>query len=570
MFRLLKHFRPIYWLVIVLLVVIIYGQVQFELGLADKMGDITGLIQSQATAAEIWDVGKEMLLYTLGSVVLTVIVGFIAARIAADFSKNLRTEMFEKVSSFSMQEMNQFSTASLLTRTTNDIQQVTMGIVMTLRVAISAPIMAITAISKIQSNSKELTLVTAAAIVFMILMISLIFVLSVKKFTRLQKLTDNLTGLRVVRAYNAEDYQEEKFDEINKDLTKTNLVVNRLISIMSPGMSLIMNGLNLTVLWFGAYLINKGSLTLPAMTTFTMYAMQVIMAFMMMTMIFIMLPRASVSAKRILEVLDTPLCIKNPEHALQNVDKKGEIEFKNVSFRYPDGEGYVLKNISFHASQGETVAIIGSTGSGKSSLINLIPRFFDVSEGEVLVDGINVKDYDQKVLRDKIGYVSQKAVLFSGTIASNISYGKEDATIEEIQKAAEISKSKEFIEKLDDQYQAHVAQGGKNFSGGQKQRLSIARAVAKDPEIYIFDDSFSALDYKTDKELRHALKEQTNQATTILVAQRIGTILTADRILVLDQGQIVGQGTHKELLKNCDVYRQIAYSQLSKEELAYD
>lgn len=578
MLRLLKHFRPIYWLVIALLVVIIYGQVQFELGLADKMGDITGLIQSQATAAEIWDVGKEMLLYTLGSVILTVIVGFFAARIAADFSKNLRTEIFEKVSSFSMQEMNQFSTASLLTRTTNDIQQVTMGIVMTLRVAISAPIMAITAISKIQSNSKELTLVTAAAIVFMILMISLIFVLSVKKFTRLQKLTDklnsvtreNLTGLRVVRAYNAEDYQEEKFDEINKDLTKTNLVVNRLISIMSPGMSLIMNGLNLTVLWFGAYLINKGSLTLPAMTTFTMYAMQVIMAFMMMTMIFIMLPRASVSAKRILEVLDTPLCIKNPENALQNEDKKGEIEFKNVSFRYPDGEGYVLKNISFHANQGETVAIIGSTGSGKSSLINLIPRFFDVNEGEVLVDGINVKDYDQKVLRDKIGYVSQKAVLFSGTIASNISYGKENATMEEIQKAAEISKSKEFIEKLDDQYQAHVAQGGKNFSGGQKQRLSIARAVAKDPEIYIFDDSFSALDYKTDKELRHALKEQTNQATTILVAQRIGTILTADRILVLDQGQIVGQGTHKELLKNCDVYRQIAYSQLSKEELAYD
>lgn len=328
--------------------------------------------------------------------------------------------------------------------------------------------------------------------------------------------------------------------------------------------------MNLTVLWFGAYLINKGSLTLPAMTTFTMYAMQVIMAFMMMTMIFIMLPRASVSAKRILEVLDTPLCIKNPENALQNEDKKGEIEFKNVSFRYPDGEGYVLKNISFHANQGETVAIIGSTGSGKSSLINLIPRFFDVNEGEVLVDGINVKDYDQKVLRDKIGYVSQKAVLFSGTIASNISYGKENATMEEIQKAAEISKSKEFIEKLDDQYQAHVAQGGKNFSGGQKQRLSIARAVAKDPEIYIFDDSFSALDYKTDKELRHALKEQTNQATTILVAQRIGTILTADRILVLDQGQIVGQGTHKELLKNCDVYRQIAYSQLSKEELAYD
>ena len=570
MFRLLKHFRPIYWLVIALLVVIIYGQVQFELGLADKMGDITGLIQSQATAAEIWDVGKEMLLYTLGSVILTVIVGFFAARIAADFSKNLRTEIFEKVSSFSMQEMNQFSTSSLLTRTTNDIQQVTMGIVMTLRVAISAPIMAITAISKIQSNSKELTLVTAVAIVFMILMISLIFVLSVKKFTRLQKLTDKLNGLRVVRAYNAEDYQEEKFDEINKDLTKTNLVVNRLISIMSPGMSLIMNGLNLTVLWFGAYLINKGSLTLPAMTTFTMYAMQVIMAFMMMTMIFIMLPRASVSAKRILEVLDTPLCIKNPENALQNEDKKGEIEFKNVSFRYPDGEGYVLKNISFHANQGETVAIIGSTGSGKSSLINLIPRFFDVNEGEVLVDGINVKDYDQKVLRDKIGYVSQKAVLFSGTIASNISYGKENATMEEIQKAAEISKSKEFIEKLDDQYQAHVAQGGKNFSGGQKQRLSIARAVAKDPEIYIFDDSFSALDYKTDKELRHALKEQTNQATTILVAQRIGTILTADRILVLDQGQIVGQGTHKELLKNCDVYRQIAYSQLSKEELAYD
>jgi len=576
MIKLLKQFRPIYWFIIALLVVIIYGQVQFELGLADKMGDITALIQKHASTSEIWKVGKTMLLYTLGSVVLTVIVGFIAARLAADFSKRLRNKMFSKVSSFSMEEINGFSTSSLLTRTTNDIQQVTMGIVMTLRVAISSPIMAISAIGKIKSSSNELTLVTALGIILMITMITIIFIFSVKKFSKLQKLTDklngvtreNLTGLRVVRAYNAENYQEVKFDETNKELTKTNLVVNRLISIMSPGMSLIMNGLNLTVLWFGAYLINKGALTLPAMTTFTMYAMQVIMSFMMLTMIFIMLPRASVSAKRILEVLNTPLRIQDPQNPQNQTKIKGEIEFKNVSFRYPDGDGYVLKDISFSAKKGETIAIIGSTGSGKSSLINLIPRFFDTTEGEVLVDGINVKDYSQKVLRDKIGYVPQKAVLFSGTIQSNIGYGNDQIEMQEIKKAASISKSAEFIEKMEDQYDAYVSQGGKDFSGGQKQRLSIARAIAKQPEIYIFDDSFSALDYKTDKELRFALKNETSEATTILVAQRIGTILTADMILVLDQGKIVGKGTHKQLLKDCEVYRQIAYSQLSKEELA--
>ena len=555
-----------------------YGQVRLELGLADKMGDIISLITEGAATSEVLKVGGTMLLYTLGSVVLTVIVGFIAAKIAADFSKTLREKVFSKVSSFSMEEINQFSTSSLITRTTNDIQQVTMGIVMTLRIAISAPIMAIMAIVKIENSSTELTLVTAGGIVLMILMIAVIFMLSVKKFTKLQKLTDrlngvtreNLTGLRVVRAYNAEDYQEEKFDETNKELTKTNLVVNRLISIMSPGMSLIMNGLNLVVLWFGAYLINKGALDLPSMTTFTMYATQVIMAFMMITMIFIMLPRASVSAKRILAVLNTSLKVKDPENPVSVNDIKGKIEFKNVSFRYPDGDGYVIKDISFTADKGQTVAIIGSTGSGKSSLINLIPRFFDASEGEVLVDDINVKNYTQEDLRDKIGYVPQKAILFSGTIRSNIAYSNEEMPEEQIKMAADISKSKEFIEKMDDNYDSYVSQGGKNYSGGQKQRLSIARAIAKQPEIYIFDDSFSALDYKTDKELRYALKTQTGDTTTILVAQRIGTILNADKILVLDHGMIVGQGTHKELLKKCDVYRQIAYSQLSKEELAYE
>ena len=481
--------------------------------------------------------------------------------------------MYRKVVSFSFEEINRFSTPSLITRSTNDIQQVQMAVVMILRMAISAPITAIWAIFRIQATSATLTAATAVALCVLVAVLITIFVIVMPKFKLIQRLTDrlngvtreNLTGLRVVRAYNAEQYQEEKFGKVNEEVTRVNLFTNRVMGLMSPFMMLVMNGITLAIYWLGASLINEGSLDFATMTAFSMLAMQVLMAFMMLTMLFIMLPRASVSAKRINEVLETENRIGEPAEP-KPFTERATVEMKNVSFRYPDADGYVLKDISFRAKQGDTVAFIGATGSGKSTLVNLIPRFYDATEGEVLVDGVNVREVRQADLRARIGYVPQKGTLFSGTVASNIGYGGVTDD-QKIRSAAEVAMASEFVEQMEEGYDSHISQGGKNVSGGQKQRLSIARAAAIDPEIFIFDDSFSALDYKTDREVRSRLKEYTKNATSLIVAQRIGTIRDADLIIVLDRGVAVGQGTHEELLKTCPVYREIALSQLSKEEL---
>lgn len=575
MIRILKNFKWYYWLMLALMLLIIVGQVQLDLIVPDYMSQIVSLVTTPGSEmSEIWRVGLIMIACAFGSLVCTVLASFIAARMAAGFAELLRDKVFRKVESFSMNEINKFSTASLITRCTNDVQQIQMFITIGLRLLITAPIMAIGAIVKMSGKSGELTLLTFAGVLVIVVFVLFIYIVAVPRFKSIQKLTDrinkvtreNLTGLRVVRAYNAEAYQEEKFDKANTAVTKTYLFVNRVLSLMQPVMQIVMNGLSLGIVWLGAMLINTNALELPTMMSFTMYSMQVILSFLMLIMVFIFMPRASVSSKRINEVLSTKNIINDPETPAADTGIKGELEFRNVSFKYPDGDGYVLKDISFKAEKGQTVAIIGSTGSGKSSLLNLIPRFYDVTEGEVLVDGVNVKEYRQEELHDKIGYVPQKAVLFSGTVDSNLRFGKEDATREELAKAVEIAQANNIIEKKG--YGGNVAQGGQNMSGGQKQRMSIARAIVKNPEIYLFDDSFSALDYKTDRLLREAINKNIKDATNIIVAQRIGTIKNADRILVLDDGRVVGDGTHEELLANCSVYQEIAHSQLSKEELA--
>lgn len=575
MIRILKNFKWYYWLMLALMLLIIVGQVQLDLIVPEYMSQIVSLVTTPGSEmSEIWRVGLIMIACAFGSLVCTVLASFIAARMAAGFAELLRDKVFRKVESFSMNEINKFSTASLITRCTNDVQQIQMFITIGLRLLITAPIMAIGAIVKMSGKSGELTLLTFAGVLVIVVFVLFIYIVAVPRFKSIQKLTDrinkvtreNLTGLRVVRAYNAEAYQEEKFDKANTAVTKTYLFVNRVLSLMQPVMQIVMNGLSLGIVWLGAMLINTNALELPTMMSFTMYSMQVILSFLMLIMVFIFMPRASVSSKRINEVLSTRNIINDPETPAADTGIKGELEFRNVSFKYPDGDGYVLKDISFKAEKGQTVAIIGSTGSGKSSLLNLIPRFYDVTEGEVLVDGINVKEYRQEELHDKIGYVPQKAVLFSGTVDSNLRFGKEDATREELAKAVEIAQANNIIEKKG--YGGNVAQGGQNMSGGQKQRMSIARAIVKNPEIYLFDDSFSALDYKTDRLLREAINKNIKDATNIIVAQRIGTIKNADRILVLDDGRVVGDGTHEELLANCSVYQEIAHSQLSKEELA--
>ncbi len=575
MIRILKNFKWYYWLMLALMLLIIVGQVQLDLIVPEYMSQIVSLVTTPGSEmSEIWRVGLIMIACAFGSLVCTVLASFIAARMAAGFAELLRDKVFRKVESFSMNEINKFSTASLITRCTNDVQQIQMFITIGLRLLITAPIMAIGAIVKMSGKSGELTLLTFAGVLVIVVLVLFIYIVAVPRFKSIQKLTDrinkvtreNLTGLRVVRAYNAEAYQEEKFDKANTAVTKTYLFVNRVLSLMQPVMQIVMNGLSLGIVWLGATLINTNALELPTMMSFTMYSMQVILSFLMLIMVFIFMPRASVSSKRINEVLSTKNIINDPETPAADTGIKGELEFRNVSFKYPDGDGYVLKDISFKAEKGQTVAIIGSTGSGKSSLLNLIPRFYDVTEGEVLVDGVNVKEYRQEELHDKIGYVPQKAVLFSGTVDSNLRFGKEDATREELAKAVEIAQANNIIEKKG--YGGNVAQGGQNMSGGQKQRMSIARAIVKNPEIYLFDDSFSALDYKTDRLLREAINKNIKDATNIIVAQRIGTIKNADRILVLDDGRVVGDGTHEELLANCSVYQEIAHSQLSKEELA--
>lgn len=585
MFRLLKNLKAKEWLFVVLALGFIVLQVWLELTLPDYMSTITALAVSGSKLSEIWKNGGLMLLCALGSALSSVIVGFFAARIAATLSFRLRGQLFEKVESFSMEEINKFSTASLITRTTNDVTQVQMLISMGLQVVIKAPIMAVWAVVKILGKSWQWSVATAAAVIVMILMMLFILIVVFPKFKRVQKQTDklnavtreNLTGVRVVRAYNAENYQEEKFAEANDSLTKTQLFTTRSMSIVSPFMTILMSGLTLAIYWIGAYLLKGETLgaaradIFSQMVVFSSYAMMVVSAFMMLAMIFIILPRAMVSVRRINEVLDTEAKIKGgtvtdaPEEG-----GKGNVVFKNVSFKYPDACEYVLENISFSVTKGQTVAFIGSTGSGKSTLINLVPRFYDVTEGEILIDGVNVKDYTLEALHDKIGYVPQRAVMFSGTITDNVTYGEKknlEFSEENVKRAVEIAQGKDFVEKMEDTYRAHIAQGGTNVSGGQKQRLAIARAVYREPEIYIFDDSFSALDYKTDKVLRAALKRETGEATSMIVAQRIGTIREADLIVVLDEGKIAGMGTHKELMNSCEVYREIAYSQLSKEEL---
>lgn len=585
--RVLKTLKLKEWIYVVIGVGFIVLQVWLDLKMPDYMSKITELATSGAASgmSEIWKNGGLMLACALGSAVSSVAVGFLAARIAAAASYRLRSMVFDKVESFSMEEINKFSTASLITRTTNDITQVQMVIAMGLQVMIKAPILAVWAIVKISTQNWQWSVATAAAVIVLVVMLLFILLAVFPKFKRIQKMTDNLnevtrenlTGVRVVRAYNAEGYQEKKFDKANDDLTKTQLFTSRAMAIMSPVMTLLMSGLSLAIYWIGAYLIDalptaaERSATFSQMVAFSGYAMQVIAAFMMLTMIFIILPRALVSVRRIAEVLDTRSKITDgPLSASPEGSPVGTVEFKNVSFRYPDASEYVLHDVSFKAEKGQTVAFIGSTGSGKSTAINLVPRFYDATEGEVLVDGVNVKEYTLRALHDKIGYVPQRAVMFSGTVSGNVAYGEKDGmeyTAEQVKEAVRVAQGQEFVEKMDDTYDAHIAQGGTNVSGGQKQRLAIARAVCRRPEIYIFDDSFSALDYKTDKLLRRALKEETGDTTSLIVAQRIGTIRDADLIIVLDEGQVVGKGTHDELMKNCEVYREIAYSQLSKEEL---
>lgn len=584
MLKLLKNFGKREWCFILISFVLIFGQVWLELKVPDYMSQITILVQTEGSSMkDILINGGYMLLCTLGSLILAIIVGYITANLSASFSKKTRSKLFRKIEELGMQEVKQFSTSSLITRTTNDITQLEMLIAMGLQLLIKAPITAVWAITKIVNKSVEWSMITAIAVVILLAVIGVLIAIVMPRFKIVQKMTDrlnrvtreNLTGIRVVRAFNAEEYQEEKFADVNNRLTKLQMFNQKSLAILSPVMYLVMYMLTLAIYLVGASLIKEAMLAdkltlFSNMIVFSSYAMQVIMSFLMLAMIFMMVPRAQVSAKRINEVMDTEVTIKDGEIKENTTDEVGTVEFKNVSFKYPDAEEYLLKNISFKANRGETVAFIGSTGSGKSTLINLIPRFYDVSEGSVLVDGVDVREYNQEFLRNKLGYVPQKAVMFDGTVASNISYGdngKGDITREKVIEAIRVAQGTEFVEKMDEKYDTHIAQGGTNVSGGQKQRLAIARAVARDPEIYIFDDSFSALDYKTDATLRHELKEYTKDATSLIVAQRIGTIMNADKILVLDNGECVGMGTHKELLKNCEVYRQIALSQLSKEEL---
>ena len=579
MLRLYKNLKIQDWAIVVLIVGITVAQVWFTMELTDKIADIVLAIQrvstgaAGATTGDIWREGGLMLAFAVCSALCQVATGIAASRVASRLSATLRGKVYAKVESFSIAEVNAFSTSSLITRTTNDIQQIHMANILILRMLIYAPIMAVWAICKINASSWQLTAATAVAVVILIACIIAIMLAVMPKFRMMQKLTDrlngvtreNLTGIKVVRAYNAETYQERKFEKANGDFTKTQLFTGRVMALMNPVMMLVMNGLTLAIYWIGASLMNAGEIGYQTIVSFMTLASQVILAFLMLLMMFILLPRADVAAKRVNEVLNKPLSICDPETE-KPATEVGTVEFRDVSFRYPDADADVFSHISFRAEKGQTIAFIGSTGSGKSTLISLVPRFYDATEGEVLVDGVNVRDMKQRTLRDKIGYVPQKGVLFTGTVADNIAFGGK-ADREAVENAAKIAEADGFIREMEHGYDSPIAQGGKNVSGGQKQRLSIARAVAQNPEIMIFDDSFSALDYKTDKQVRENLKENLQGVTNLIVAQRIGTIMDADKIIVLDQGKAVGEGTHRQLLETCPVYREIALSQLSKEEL---
>lgn len=584
MLKLFKKFSKKDVLFIIISIIMIIAQVYLDLKTPDYMSEITQLVKTQGSQmSDIWKNGSMMLVCSLGSLILTVITGYLVANVAANLSKNIRKEIFEKVESLGLHEVKEFSTSSLITRTTNDISQIQSFVAMGLQVLVKAPITAIWGIRKILNKGWEWSAATGIAVLVLLIAVALIVVFVLPKFKKIQKLTDklngkareNITGIRVVRAFNASKYQEEKFDAVNAELTDTQLFNQKSFAVMQPLMYIVMYLLTLSIYLIGIKLINDALLTdriaiFGNMVVFSSYAMQIIMSFLMLVMIFIMLPRAEVSASRIKEVLETKDSIKDGNKGTSDVTEKGTVEFRDVSFKYPDASEYLLEKISFKANKGETVAFIGSTGSGKSTLVNLIPRFYDATEGEVLVDGQNVKDYTQAELRNRMSYIPQKAMLFDGTVKSNIVYGdngKSKITQDNIEEALKVAQGEEFVLKMDGKYDATISQGGTNISGGQKQRLSIARAIARNPEIYIFDDSFSALDYKTDKILRKALKEYTKDATTLIVAQRIGTIMHADKIIVLDNGKCVGIGTHKELLKNCEVYKEIALSQLTKEEL---
>ena len=583
MFKLFKNFHKKDIIFIIICIILIILQVWLELRMPDYMSAITRLVQTEgSTMSDILEQGLYMLLCAAGSLLSIVIVSYFATDVASNFSATLRSKIFERVQRFGIEEIKKFSTSSLITRTTNDVTQVEMLIVMGLQLMIKAPIMAVWAILKILNKGFEWSLLVAGCVTILLITIGILMIIVLPRFSKVQKLIDkingvtreNLNGIRVIRAFNAEKYQENRFNEVNNDLTNMQLFNQRCFAIMNPIMNIVMHGLTLGIYLIGAHLISKALITdkivlFSNMVVFSSYGMQVIGSFLMLAMIFMMWPRATISANRINEVLDEKITIIDGNFN-DETKERGTVEFKNVSFKYPDADEYLLKNISFKVSKGETIAFIGSTGSGKSTLINLVPRFYDVTDGEVLVDGINVKEYKEETLHNKIGYVPQKAVMFTGSVYENVSYGnngKRKATLETVKKAIKVAQGTEFVEKMKDNYKSHISRGGTNISGGQKQRLAIARAIARDPEIYIFDDSFSALDYKTDSILRKELKKHTKDATSMIVAQRIGTIINADKIVVLENGECVGIGTHKELLKKCKVYKEIALSQLSKEEL---
>ena len=586
MIKTLKYLDKKDWLFVFLSLVFVFGTVYFELEIPGYMAKITTLVQTEGSVMnDVWSAGGMMLLSALGSLICAIIVAFFASNVAASMAHTLRDKVFDKTMSFSMEEMNRFSTSSLITRSTNDITQIQVFIAMGLQAIVKSPIMTFWAINKILDKNWQWTAATGGAVLIILVIVTIVITYAVPRFKKVQVLTDdlnhvtreNLTGLRVIRAYNAEDYQEDKFEKVSSKHANTHLYIGRIMSLIQPTITFVMSSITLAIYTIGAFLINAATggakfELFSEMVTFSSYAVQIIMSFMLLIMIFILFPRASVSAARINEVLDTEPVIIDGNINDTNTELNGVVEFRNVSFQYPDASAAILKNINFIANKGETVAFIGSTGSGKSTLINLIPRFHDVTEGEILVDGINVKDYTQEALRNKLGYASQRAILFSGTIRSNINFGengKPKANDQQMDLAMETAQGKEFVDSNPEKYDASVSQGGMNFSGGQKQRISIARAINRDAEILLFDDSFSALDYKTDKKVREALKKNVSGTTNLIVAQRIGTIKDADKIIVLDKGQIVGMGTHKELMQDCRIYQEIALSQLSEEELKH-
>ena len=575
----MKHILRIfsgYWLMFIILVGFTYAMVMANLWLPDKMSEIVnnGIIKQDMPA--IWHNGLAMILVTAAGGLCSIVIGFLASRIATGVAQKLRMELFERVESFALADFNKFSTASLITRSTNDIQQIQMTSILLLRMALLAPIMAVGGLQKAVHNAPDLSWIIALAVSVLLVVIAVLFVIAVPRFKKLQTLVDklnlvtreNLVGLKVIRAFHNEKIEQKKFQQANTELNKMNLFVNRLMMLLDPIMTLVMNFSSVAIVWFGAHLISSGNLQIGNMMAFLEYAMQVIISFLLLSMVFIMVPRAAVSVKRVGEVLDTLPSIVDPQSPQQlPSDATGKIEFKDVTFTYPDADLPVLSNINFTAEPGQTTAFIGSTGSGKSTLINLIPRFYDVSAGQILLDGVDIRNVKLEDLYDQIGYVPQKGVLFSGTIASNIKYGNAKASQELVEKSAKIAQAAEFISELKNGYKNDIAQGGSNVSGGQRQRLSIARAIAVEPNVYIFDDSFSALDFKTDAKLRLALAKETKHKTVLIVGQRINTIMNADKIIVLDEGKIVGQGTHQELMKDCEVYQEIAASQLSEDDL---